>query len=231
MIIRKAMAFVALSLLVGCAGHPTLQHPKYAPAIVPAIADAGPASRGSSLYSSATEVMLFEDVKASRVGDIVNVLLAERTDASKSNDTSVTKSNDSTITNPIIGGQARDKVGSFNGYDFNLGFGFESDQAFAGSGASNQSNQLSGSIAVTVIEELPRGNLIVQGEKWISLNQGSEYIRIRGIVRKSDISSSNTILSTQIADARIGYGGTGAPSDASKMGWASRFFNSVLQPF
>jgi flagellar L-ring protein precursor FlgH len=175
--------------------------------------------------------MLFEDVKASRVGDIVNVLLAERTDASKSNDTSVTKSNDSTITNPVLGGKARDKVGSINGYDFNLGFGFESDQAFAGSGASNQSNQLSGSIAVTVIEELPRGNLIVQGEKWISLNQGSEYIRIRGIVRKSDISSSNTILSTQIADARIGYGGTGAPSDASKMGWVSRFFNSVLQPF
>lgn len=231
MIVRNIMSLAVLGLLIGCAGHPSLEHPKYAPAIIPAIADAGPASRGSSLYTAATEVMLFEDVKASRVGDIVNVLLAERTDASKSNDTSVTKSNDSTITNPILGGQERDKLGSFRGYDLNMGFGFESDQAFAGSGASNQSNQLSGSIAVTVIEELPRGNLIVQGEKWISLNQGSEFIRIRGIVRKSDISSGNTILSTQIADARIGYGGTGASADASKMGWASRFFNSVLQPF
>jgi len=231
MINFRVIPLFAIAVLVGCAGHPSLEHPKYAPAIIPTIADAGPASRGSSLYSSATEVMLFEDVKASRVGDIVNVLLAERTDASKSNDSSVTKSNESTIGNPILGGQARDKLGSFRGYDFNMGFGFESDQAFSGSGASNQSNQLSGSIAVTIIEELPRGNLIVQGEKWISLNQGSEYIRIRGIVRKSDISSTNTVLSTQIADARIGYGGTGAPSDASRMGWVTRFFNSALQPF
>jgi flagellar L-ring protein precursor FlgH len=174
---------------------------------------------------------LFEDVKASRVGDIVSVLLAERTNASKSNDSSVTKSNEATIGNPILGGEQRDVLGSFRGWDFNLGFGLESDQAFSGAGASNQSNQLSGTIAVTVIEELPRGNLIIQGEKWISLNQGSEYIRIRGIVRKSDISSANTILSTQIADARIGYGGTGAPADASKMGWLSRFFNSALQPY
>ena len=131
----------------------------------------------------------------------------------------------------LLGGEQRDVLGSFRGWDFNLGFGLESDQAFSGAGASNQSNQLSGTIAVTVIEELPRGNLMIQGEKWISLNQGSEYIRIRGIVRKSDISSANTILSTQIADARIGYGGTGAPAAASKMGWLSRFFNSALQPY
>ena len=228
---RHVSIFVIVTALVGCAGHPTLEHPRYAPTIVPAIVNESPANRGSSLYSTATEVMLFEDVKASRVGDIVSVLLAERTNASKSNDASVTKSNEATIGNPLLGGEQRDKLGSFRGWDFNLGFGLESDQAFSGAGASNQSNQLTGTIAVTVVEELPRGNLIIQGEKWISLNQGSEYIRIRGIVRKSDISSANTILSTQIADARIGYGGTGAPADASKMGWLSRFFNSALQPY
>ena len=222
---------LVIAALTGCAGHPALEHPRYAPTIVPAVVNESPATRGSSLYSTATEVMLFEDVKASRVGDIVSVLLAERTNASKSNDSSVTKSNEATIGNPILGGEQRDVLGSFRGWDFNLGFGLESDQAFSGAGASNQSNQLSGTIAVTVIEELPRGNLIIQGEKWISLNQGSEYIRIRGIVRKSDISSANTILSTQIADARIGYGGTGAPADARKMGWLSRFFNSALQPY
>ena len=228
---RHVSIFVIVTALVGCAGHPTLEHPRYAPTIVPAIVSESPANRGSSLYSTATEVMLFEDVKASRVGDIVSVLLAERTNASKSNDASVTKSNEATIGNPLLGGEQRDKLGSFRGWDFNLGFGLESDQAFSGAGASNQSNQLTGTIAVTVVEELPRGNLIIQGEKWISLNQGSEYIRIRGIVRKSDISSANTILSTQIADARIGYGGTGAPADASNMGWLSRFFNSALQPY
>ena len=146
---------------------------------------------------------------------------------------SVTKSNEATIGNPSFRGRAaRCQTRLVSGLGLSTwASGLESDQAFSGAGASNQSNQLTGTIAVTVVEELPRGNLMIQGEKWISLNQGSEYIRIRGIVRKSDISSANTILSTQIADARIGYGGTGAPADASKMGWLSRFFNSALQPY
>ena len=83
---------LVVAALTGCAGHPRLEHPRYAPTIVPAVVNESPATRGSSLYSTATEVMLFEDVKASRVGDIVSVLLAERTNASKSNDSSVTLS-------------------------------------------------------------------------------------------------------------------------------------------
>jgi len=138
---------LVVALLTGCAGHPALEHPRYAPTIVPAVVNESPATRGSSLYSTATEVMLFEDVKASRVGDIVSVLLAERTNASKSNDSSVTKSNEATIGNPLLGGEQRDVLGSFRGWDFNLGFGLESDQAFSGAGASNQSNQLTGTIA------------------------------------------------------------------------------------
>ena len=140
---------LVVAALTGCAGHPALEHPRYAPTIVPAVVNESPATRGSSLYSTATEVMLFEDVKASRVGDIVSVLLAERTNASKSNDSSVTKSNEATIGNPLLGGEQRDVLGSFRGWDFNLGFGLESDQAFSGAGASNQSNQLTGTIAVS----------------------------------------------------------------------------------
>ncbi len=125
---------LVIAALTGCAGHPALEHPRYAPTIVPAVVNESPATRGSSLYSTATEVMLFEDVKASRVGDIVSVLLAERTNASKSNDSSVTKSNEATIGNPLLGGEQRDVLGSFRGWDFNLGFGLESDQAFLGRG-------------------------------------------------------------------------------------------------
>ena len=75
---RNLSILIVVSALAGCAGHPALEHPRYAPTIVPAIVDESPATRGSSLYSTATDVMLFEDVKASRVGDIVSVLLAER---------------------------------------------------------------------------------------------------------------------------------------------------------
>ena len=217
--------------LTACVSHPSLEHPdylvpEYEPVAVPAQEE-----RGSALYSPYTEVALFEDLKGYRRGDIINVLLAERTAAQKSSGTNVSKSNEATIENPTLGGEQRDKLGSFRGYDWNFGFGLSSEQAFTGASGSNQSNTLSGSIAVTVVEELPRGNLLVQGEKWISLNEGHEFIRVRGIIRRSDISQDNTVLSTQIADARIAYGGAGATKDANRMGWLSRFFNSALQPF
>ena len=220
-----------LMVLTGCVSHPSLEHPDYMVPEYQPVAAPAQEQRGSSLYSPYTEVSLFEDVKGYRRGDIINVLLAERTAAQKSSGTNVSKSNSATIENPILGGEEREKLGSFRGYDWNMGFGLGSEQSFQGASGSNQSNTLSGSIAVTVVEELPRGNLLVQGEKWLSLNEGHEFIRLRGIVRRSDIAKDNTVLSTQIADARIAYGGTGATGDANKMGWLSRFFNSALQPF
>ena len=225
------LLLVAVMLLASWAGHPTLEHPRYARPEVPFIPEVSPAERGGSLYAVATEMTLFEDVKASRRGDIVNVILAEKNTAKKSSDTSISKTNEATLNNPVLGGSERSEVGTLWGRGFNLGFGLDSEQSFSGQSGSNQSNQLSGSIAVMVIEELPRGNLLIQGEKWITLNQGNEFIRIRGVVRKADISSNNTILSTLIADARISYSGTGAPAHANSMGWLSRFFNSALQPF
>jgi len=232
MILVKLLGIALLgATLTACVSHPSLEHPdylvpEYEPVAVPAQEE-----RGSALYSPYTEVALFEDLKGYRRGDIINVLLAERTAAQKSSGTNVSKSNEATIENPTLGGEQRDKLGSFRGYDWNFGFGLSSEQAFTGASGSNQSNTLSGSIAVTVVEELPRGNLLVQGEKWISLNEGHEFIRVRGIIRRSDISQDNTVLSTQIADARIAYGGAGATKDANRMGWLSRFFNSALQPF
>ena len=228
---RILLPAAALMLMVGCAGHPSLEHPdylvpEYQPVDVPRQEE-----RGSSLYSPYTEVSLFEDVKGYRRGDIISVLLAERTAAQKSSGTNLSKSNAATIGNPNLGGTTYDEIGTVWGRPFNLGFGLDSEQSFQGASGSNQSNTLSGSIAVTIVEELPRGNLLVQGEKWISLNEGHEFIRLRGIVRRSDITTDNTVLSTQIADARIAYGGTGATRDANKMGWLSRFFNSAWQPF
>ena len=71
----------------------------------------------------------------------------------------------------------------------------------------------------------------MQGEKWIQINQGNEYIRLRGIVRPVDITTNNTILSTQVADARISYSGTGPTDEVNHVGWLSRFFMSPLWPF
>ena len=97
----------------------------------------------------------------------------------------------------------------------------ESSSEFTGNGSSNQSNSLTGAIAVQVARVLPNGNLIVQGEKWLALNKGEEFIQLRGIVRPEDISSTNTIPSTLVADARISYGGTGMIDRANSPGWFS----------
>ncbi|HKK03898.1 MAG TPA: flagellar basal body L-ring protein FlgH, partial [Gammaproteobacteria bacterium] len=103
--------------------------------------------------------------------------------------------------------------------------------SFDGEGDAAQSNQLEGSITVTVSEVLPNGNLVIQGEKWVKINQGQEYIRLRGIVRPVDIGPDNTVLSTQVADAQLAYGGTGVVAQSNSPGWLTRFFNSPLWPF
>ena len=93
------------------------------------------------------------------------------------------------------------------------------------------SNSLTGNISVTIHEVLANGVLIVKGEKWLTLNQGDEYIRVSGMIRPQDISADNTVNSTQIADARISYSGTGAVHDSNTMGWLSQFFIGQLWPF
>jgi len=90
---------------------------------------------------------------------------------------------------------------------------------------------LAGNISVVVSEVLPNGNLVVRGEKWMTLNQGDEFIRITGIVRPQDIDPDNTVSSYLVANARIGYGGTGPVADANVLGWLTRFFISAVFPF
>jgi flagellar L-ring protein precursor FlgH len=92
-------------------------------------------------------------------------------------------------------------------------------------------NSLSGNITVTIHQVMPNGTMLVRGEKWLTLNQGDEYIRVSGLVRPQDIGPDNSIESTRLADARITYSGTGATHDANVMGWLARFFISPLWPF
>ena len=102
---------------------------------------------------------------------------------------------------------------------------------FDGEGASTQSNRLEGDITVTVAQRLSNGNLLVRGQKWITINQGQEYVRIQGIVRPIDIDPDNSISSLKVADAMISYGAKGALADANTPGLLARFFNLPFMPF
>src|SRR3569833_1548254 len=112
-----------------------------------------------------------------------------------------------------------------NGRKLDLETKIKGTRAYKGEGDSSQSNQLQGQITVTVAEVLPNGNLVVRGEKQLTITQGDEMIRFAGIVR------DNTVLSTLVADAKISYGGKGTLADANSMGWLGRFFNSSWWPF
>ncbi|MCG5499831.1 flagellar basal body L-ring protein FlgH [Ectothiorhodospira sp. A-7Y] len=185
-----------------------------------------PEHNNGAIYQPTAVQGLFADYKARQVGDVLTVLLAERTQATKSATTSTSKESNVNMANPTILGRPV----THNGRPL-LNTEISGSRDFDGQGNASQSNRLDGSITVMVAEVLPNGNLVVQGEKWLKINQGEEYIRLRGIVRPVDIRADNTILSTQVASAQVAYGGRGALADSNSQGWLTRFFNSPVWPF
>ena len=184
------------------------------------------APTAGAIYNDGADVRLFEDRKAGRVGDILTVRLQERTNASKNSATSTSKATEVDLANPVVSGTSI----TTNGIPLFQGT-LSGDSAFDGAGSSSQSNSLLGDITVTVIERLPNGNLRIRGEKWVTLNQGREFIRLSGIIRPDDIEPDNSLYSYRIADAQITYSSKGVLADANRMGFISRFFNSVFHPY
>jgi flagellar L-ring protein precursor FlgH len=227
-----ALTFGAV-LLSGCNSAPT-RDPDFANVRPPVPRLSQPTA--GAIYASHSDMPLFEDLRARRVGDILTVTLIERTNAQKSADTALDKSTNVSVANPtILGAPVAFGAPSLlplaaispNTLETRL----ESEHAFDGEAESSQSNRLSGDITVSVAEVLPNGNLVIQGEKLYTLNQGHEHIRFSGIVRPYDIDASNTVVSTKVADARIVYAGEGATNDTNVIGWLARFFVSAVFPF
>jgi len=179
-----------------------------------------PVAQSGAIYAEGGSIALFEDNRARNVGDLLTVVLVESTQAKKSAATNTSKNQDTSLGDISVFGK---KV--------NYGVGFSGDRSFAGKGDTSQSNSLSGSVTVTVVQRYPNGNLLVRGEKLLELNQGSEVVKLEGIVRSADISTSNSISSDRVGNARVTYAGRGALADSNAQGWLSRFFNSPWMPF
>lgn len=219
---------VLVTTLVGCgstqqSAKPMRDDPYYAP-VIPEAPSREIVPDGS-LFTAAYSNSLYSDTKARRIGDIITVSLQENTSASKSAKSEYGKENSVTVNPMTISG----KQATFNNQAFSLGLDSETD--FKGDSKADQSNSLNGQISVHITQILPNGNLIVKGEKWLTLNTGDEYIRLTGIVRPADVASDNIVSSTRVANARIEYSGTGSFANASKQGWLSQFFYSTWWPF
>ena len=169
---------------------------------------------------------IYSDSKAHRVGDIISVILSEKTQAKKNSKTELKKENETNL--DAVTGLGGVPV-SINGES--LQFGISQGSNFKGDSKADQGNSLSGNISVHVLRVLPNGNLMIRGEKWLTLNNGDEYIRLTGVIRSKDINSNNTILSNKVANARIQYAGTGSFADVNEQGWLVKFFNSSWWPF
>lgn len=198
--------------------------PYYAPVMTPSTLPAEPAN--GSLYRGNVGIELFADRKATRVGDIITVVLQERTSSKKSSNIEIVKDNEVNV--PLSSGVfGLSPTHNGNPVDIDL----RAEREFTGEADADQSNQLQGNISVTVVDVYPNGTLAIRGEKWITLNRGDEYIRISGLVRPDDVTPQNTVASTKIANARITYSGEGDIANSQRMGWLSNFFNGPIWPF
>ncbi len=184
-----------------------------------------PATNGA-IFQAGREVVLAENPTAHHVGDIVTIVLSESTAAQKSATTTTSKQTNVAMPGMTILG----KTPTINGTPFTIN-NINDQTKFAGEGASQESNSLTGYLTVTVTQVLPNGFLYVTGEKQIGLNQGKEYVKLTGVIRPIDLAADDSIPSYRVANARITYTGKGAVADVNAQGWLSRFFNSPWSPF
>jgi len=213
---------LAAAIVAGCATTtpPTAVHQ-------PMTARPQPVANGGAvngaIYNVASVRPLFEDRRARFVGDTLIINIAEKTEASKISENQTTRSQTVDASVPTMSGLPFKSV-------LGLSLSANDSNKFDGKGQNNSSNDFTSTITVTVIEVYANGNLLVSGEKQIGLKEGEEFIRFSGVVNPATITPTNTVQSTQVADARIEYKANGFINSAQNMGWLSRFFLSVL-PF
>ena len=189
----------------------------------PAVRYDTPTANGAIFQANSSRPM-FEDRRARFVGDTITVTITESTSASTTSNAKLDRSSSSTAS---ISGLSKIPASKLlNGMNLNA----TSASAFSGEGEAANKNAFSGNMTVTVIDVMPNGNLLVSGEKQVSVGREQEFVRISGIVNPSFVSAFNVIESSKIADARIEYKSSGQVADGQMMGWLARFFLTVM-PF
>jgi len=161
---------------------------------------------------------LYKDKKAFKIGDVLTVIVSESASASHSTDTAAKKSSDNSVswgTRGTFGVPFQD-------------FGIGGKENFQGGGKSRRSGDLTGRITLRVTDVLPNGNLVVNGNRVITVNEEKQIMEITGIVRPEDVTADNTVMSTLIADAQIKYNGKGAVAEKARMGLISRALSMLF---
>jgi flagellar L-ring protein precursor FlgH len=183
---------------------------------VPAIAQ-----NNGSLYSDAApNLFLFRDLRARNVNDVLTILVVENSTATNSANTTTQKKGDATVNTPaFLGIKTPQPPLSIN-----------SALDFSGQGSTTRTGQLNASLSARVVQVLSNGDLVVEGTKQVTINREHQLLTVRGIVRQYDISPTNVVPSTAIANMEINFDGKGIVSDANKPALLSKIFKYIL-PF
>lgn len=212
------MTPILLAACLFCASRASPQA-EYRPVAPPA---PPPAAANGSIFQAANGYSpLTSGQRAGAVGDVLTIVLVERTQGTSSNTATTSRDGSIGLTPPVTG-----PLSLFAPTDASA----SGSNAFDGRGQTGASNSLTGEITVTVAEVFPNGTMRVRGEKQLRINRGHEFIRLQGLVRFADVGPDNRVASTRVADAQIEYLGRGEVARASRQGWLQRFF-TILSPF
>jgi flagellar L-ring protein precursor FlgH len=222
--ITTAVLAGVLTATLGACGlvpkDPIVQQPMTARPPTPPLNAQSPGAIYNASYAGRP---LFEDQRPRNTGDILTIVIAENVNATKTSAANANRASNAAFAVPVT-------PGIFGGLFNNTNLAASGTQKFAGSGGASAANTFNGTLTVTVTGVLPNGNLLVSGEKQMLINQGNEFVRFSGVVNPTTISGSNTVFSTQVADAKIEYSAKGYIDEAQNMGWLQRFFLN-LAPF
>lgn len=190
-----------------------------------ALLAAGGAVRADSLWVSGggqASRSMFADRKAAAKGDILTIIVAESAVAQSSQKKN--SSRDSSLQDAI----SRFVYPGLGTHKGELpGMGGAGKSSYSGGGDVSNSQSLSARAAVQVTDVLPNGNLVIEGVRVVSFSGETQYVVLRGIVRADDIARDNSIVSTNIADARVEFHAEGALTDAQKRGWLAKVYEKI----
>ena len=208
--------------LVGCAGVTPSSITSTSPSVRPMPTERAMAMSGA-IYSERTHKSMFEDNRASRVGDVITIMIAERNTSNKRSN-SKSENTGSAVNNlSSLGGLSANAMKNAN-------VNSEGERTLESTDTGIITNAFTSSLTVTVVDVLESGNLVVKGEKQIGYDRGADFIRFSGVVSPQLIARGNIISSTQVADARIEYRTNAQVDQSAIASMLNRLFYSVL-PF
>lgn len=230
---RRYFIIVTASILLASGCAPRYQEEPMPVLTPPAYEEQDPAMNPGSLYDNNRSEFLYDDNRASRVGDIVLVQVEESATTKIKSETTADKSNDintSVTAMPSTGLIGHIPLAETLGAKAGVGIRASQSSEFEGNGETKQESNFEATVATRIVRRLPGNILQVEGARRIRVNNETQFLVVRGLIRQRDISSGNTIPSTSLAEAQIEIYGQGVLADKQRPGWLSRILDNIY-PF